>query len=206
MSLNQLTFAFHSMLPKIILSPQRKIAEVAARDLGLYETSRNRAPGIAKFWTATSYKEGLKDRQPWCAAGVCYWVQTADHETEDFNLTIPPTSASVAEILEWAQDPKNGCVVFTPKDFDKKGYYPQEGDLVIYLPNLSHIGVIAKDYAWDGFIKATEGNTNMEGSREGDGVYTKQRRANFAGFYVRLPAKQVVKSSAKKQTVQQPKE
>jgi hypothetical protein len=168
-------------------NPLIKIAEVADRYLGTYETSRNRGPHIAEFWEKTNYKEGDENREPWCCAFAVFCVQVADEETDDFNLKSPPKTASVAELLKWAKDPKNGCQTFTPADVTE-ALHPLKGDLVVYLPRLSHVGVVSEDYAHDGFLKITEGNTNKEGSREGDGVYKKQRRLSFAGTFIRLPA------------------
>lgn len=165
-------------------NPLAIIADVAARYVGLRETSRNRAPEISQFWDFTNYKQGDENREPWCCAAVSAWVQMADAESELINLRIPPRTGAVAEFLEWAKNPANNCITFGPKH---PTYRARKGDIVIYLPNLSHIGVVASDYLGDGFMQLIEGNTNLDGSREGDGVYRKQRRYSFAGTFVRLP-------------------
>jgi hypothetical protein len=177
-------------------NPLAIVATVALRFVGLRETSKNRGPGIAQFWERTNYKQGDENREPWCCAAAVAIIQIADEESDAFDLVKPPKMASVREFLEWAKDPKNGCQLFTPKDVTKE-LYPLAGDIVVYLPHLSHIGIISRDYANDGFIKICEGNTNEAGSREGDGFYNKQRRLSFAGTFIRLPAKaKVVKAKS----------
>jgi hypothetical protein len=167
-------------------NPHAHIATVARRYLHVRETSRNRGPEISKFWDATWYPTGDENREPWCVATVDFLIQEADKESEEFELIRPPRMASVKEFLEWARSEDSGCTVFKPGDETK----PRLGDIAIYLPRLSHIGIISADYANNGFIRAIEGNTNQEGSREGDGVYEKQRRYNYPGYFVRLPVKQ----------------
>lgn len=166
-------------------NPTAKIAEVAERFIGTLEITPNRAPAIEKFWEKNDYTSGEIDRQPWCCAFTVFCVQVADDETEEFNLKHPPKMAACSAFMEWAKDPANGCLVFHPGDTK---YFPQRGDVVCYLPKLSHIGIIQQDYAHDGFIRTVEGNTNGEGAREGDGVYSKQRRYDFAGSFIRMPA------------------
>lgn len=53
---------------------RKKLVTIASRDVGQLETSRNQGPAIRKFWPATSYPEGYRERQPYCAAAVSYWV------------------------------------------------------------------------------------------------------------------------------------
>lgn len=168
-------------------NPLALIAAVAARYLGVFETSKNRGPHIAEFWEKTNYKEGDGDRQPWCCAFVSFCVQVADAESAELKFTVPPTTASCAELVRWAHETKakNGLIIFGPRD---KEFKPAVGDLVCYRPNLSHVGIVTEDYDGSGFIETIEGNTNQEGSREGDGVYRKQRHLDFAGTFIRLPA------------------
>jgi hypothetical protein len=171
-------------------NPLAIVADVALRYLGTYETSKNRGPHIAEFWEKTNYKEGDDNREPWCCAFTVFCIQTADDESPNFKLRVPPKMAGCRDFMLWAMKPENGCVVFTP---DSELYKPRKGDIVCYLKGenfdrgLSHIGIMALDYVHDGFIRIAEGNTNKEGAREGDGVYSKQRRYDFAGYFVRLP-------------------
>lgn len=167
-------------------NPRVAIARVAARYLGVREVTSNRSPELATFWPYTSYPNGMADRAPWCAAFVCACTAIASAETPDLDLAHRPTSASCSGLLEWAREPKNGCLVFGPHD---PKYRPLAGDIVNFLPHLSHVGIVAEDYDNAGFISTIEGNTNGEGSREGDGVYRKRRAISFPGFFIRVPAK-----------------
>ena len=56
-------------------SIRSKLIQIARKDRGKTETSRNQAPWIKKLWTATTYPEGFEERQPYCAAGICYCIQ-----------------------------------------------------------------------------------------------------------------------------------
>lgn len=63
------------------------------------ETSENQGPGIEKYWTATDYKNGYADRQPWCAAFGCWVVQQSGVLPEN----IRPKSASAFGFKDWAR-------------------------------------------------------------------------------------------------------
>src|SRR5689334_4922697 len=57
------------------LALRQRLIAIADKDVGQMETSRNHGPAIEKFWPATSYPEGYANREPYCAAGVSYWVR-----------------------------------------------------------------------------------------------------------------------------------
>ena len=71
----------------------------------------------------------------------------------------------------------------------KGKHNPQAGDLVLFDwdhdGTSDHVGIV-KSVNPDGSIQTIEGNTNVQGEREGDGVYAKQRRMDLAGYYIRL--------------------
>jgi hypothetical protein len=169
-------------------NPRAIIAAVAREYLGTRETSKNRGPHLEEFWKATSYPDGADNREPWCSAFATFCVREADRRSPDLALRIPPTFAAVSQWLPWAHDARTGCLVFTPLDIQLRKYTAQAGDLVSFLPHLSHIGIVVSDYAGGAVIQTIEGNTNGDGSREGDGVYRKTRSLSFCGSFIRIPA------------------
>jgi hypothetical protein len=74
-------------------------------------------------------------------------------------------------------------VLFKPNDAK---YQPEPGDIVSFLPKLSHIGIVTGTDGND--VLTIEGNTNSAGSREGDRVARKRRPLGFCGTFIRLPA------------------
>ena len=160
------------------------IADIAAKHIGLRETTPNRFDGIEKFWAATNYPDGGKNREPWCSAFVSYCVQEADRQSAEIKLRVPPRFAAVSDWLSWAKRPEVGCVTFGPVS---KAYKPERGDIVVFLPRLSHIGIVA-GFADNGFVHTIEGNTNDAGSRDGDGCYDMLRALSFCGTFIRIPA------------------
>lgn len=169
------------------MSNPRDIFVVVARELlGERETSKNRSPVIDKFWKYTSYPDGGINREPWCSACISYVVQEADKRSEDILFPNPPKFAACRDWPDWAQ--ANGGILFKPHD---GLYFPQAGDIVLFRFNGSaypnHIGLVT------GFTGANvttiEGNTNVAGSREGDGVYEKVRDLNICFMFIRCPAK-----------------
>lgn len=161
-------------------NPRALIADIAAQFVGKKETSPNRFDGIDKFWAATTYPDGGKNREPWCSAFASYCVQEADRQSAAIRLRVPPRFAAVRDWLPWAR--QAGCIVFSNTS---KIFQPERGDIVVFLPRLSHIGIVAGFPG--GTVHSIEGNTNLEGSREGDGCYVKRRKLSFCGSFIRIP-------------------
>jgi hypothetical protein len=162
-------------------NPRAIIADIAAKHIGLRETTPNRFAGIDKFWAATNYPDGGKNREPWCSAFASYCVQEADRQSAAIRLRVPPRFAAVRDWLPWAR--QAGCIVFPNTSTT---YLPERGDIVIFLPRLSHIGIVA-GFAGRGMVHTIEGNTNAAGSRDGDGCYDKLRSLSFCGSFIRIP-------------------
>lgn len=105
------------------------------------------------------------DGQPWCAVFASWSYRTAGVREGSF-----PVTASVAEAMQWYQD------------HGRWSEYPSVGAQVILGGNV-HTGIVV---SFDGdWIYTIEGNTNTNGSAEGDGVYrrTRYRRSDFVTGY-----------------------
>lgn len=163
-------------------NPRMALVSAAASQIGLREESRNAAPGLVKFWQATSYPTGMDDRQPWCAAFVAWCVREAMLAEPLLALgdKTRPRSAAVKDWVPWALKPSNGCVVFGPSD---PKYKPEAGD-IFTLAKVSHIGVVE---GFDGkAVQTIEGNTDDQGSREGIKVCRRQRKLSEIKSFIRL--------------------
>ena len=145
-----------------------KLLEVAKSEFkkGVKETSRNRGPELAKYWTSTDYADGMEDRQPWCAAFMC-WVFQMAMLGRAFTFK-RPTSARVFDWIEWSKEQDASTKTIMHPD------HVLEGDIVIY--NFSHIGIATCD-SKAGHFDAIEGNTDDEGGREGIEVGHKKNRS-----------------------------
>ncbi len=161
-------------------TPWPELAEIARREVGVREVTRNDAPRIRQYWSAVPACEGnWKVRAAWCAGFVSWCVREADPEWED-----RPAFEGVSEWLGWCI--KHAEIVCHPdQGVFSKEHAPSAGDIVIFLPHFSHIGIVT---GWnDGAVETIEGNTNDEGSREGDGVYARRRSLSIIGSIWRLP-------------------
>jgi hypothetical protein len=170
-------------------NPRQALVEVAATQIGVHETSRNAGPEILKYWQATNYEEGMRDRQPWCAAFLAWVVFEGMKRPGGKLLALGnetrPRSAAVAEWTRWAMKPEHGCLVFGPRD---PKYKPEPGD-VFTLAAVSHIGLVEK---FDGrLVTSIEGNTNDEGSREGWKVCRRTRKLREIRNFLRFAARGV---------------
>lgn len=149
------------------------LVSIAAGQIGTAETSKNQGPGIAKYWQATSYPEGYKNRQPWCAAFMAWVVAEAGKKVSlPFKL---PRSAAAFDWETWGRE--NGLQVVEDPQSVKKG------DVVIY--SFSHIG-LAESKSRDGTFTAIEGNTNWAGDREGGAVLRKVRKVGLVRSVLRF--------------------
>lgn len=163
-------------------NPRTHFITVAERFLGIREEGHNRFTGNVSVWASTDYRDGWKNREPYCAAFMCHVVHVAGLERPELNLgDRRPRSASVRGWKSWARRPKNGVQILT-KD-------PLPGDIVSFLPHLSHIGLVTSYDPKAGIVHTIEANTDAEGSREGDGIYRRERKLKLCGEFYRLPVK-----------------
>lgn len=136
---------------------------------GVRETSRNRGPELGKYWDATHYDQGDENREPWCAAFVCYVLKEAlKCKTYSFKRPTSPSCFKAEISLE--SQLRAACLSGQVKEVK-----PSEaiaGD--VFIMNISHTGFVVGRTP-DGLLITIEGNTNAAGSREGDGLYKKSR-------------------------------
>lgn len=126
-------------------------AEVGVREV----TGKNDGPEMEAYLASTKLGPGY----PWCAAFIS-WV----FEQEDYDQPRTPWSPALFP---------NRVVVWPDK-----GKTPQKSDVFgIYFSSKKRIGHAGFVESWgSNFVITVEGNTNENGSSEGDGVYRKRRR------------------------------
>ena len=135
-----------------------RVAETYLSQIGVVEaTGNNDGPEVESYLAVTGFSAGA----PWCAAFVA-WAYT-------INDVPNPRSA-------WSPSwfpPSN--VIYT-RGF-KSGTYPQQGDVFgLYYANLGRIAHVGFVHQWgDKIVITVEGNTNEDGSREGNRVAMKRR-------------------------------
>ncbi len=152
---------------------RQKLTAIARRNVGKTEVTANRAPWIAPLWAATSYPNGMANREPYCAAGVSWAVQQWGKLPEVLAaLKMTPAqfekwrckSAGAFAWGHWARD-KGLQILGEHDDF-------HTGDLIIY--GRSHIEIYVDDLP-GGKFTAIGYNTNSAGDRDGQGCFEKPR-------------------------------
>lgn len=116
---------------------------------------------------------GITVAAPWCAAFVQDVTDSAARALGVANpLDAVKLEALVQSYVNWATEA--GTLVTDPARV-------QPGWLMVFrfapYTRWNHIGFVLRRRVADGTVETIEGNTNTAGSREGDGVYQKVRRA-----------------------------
>ncbi len=165
---------------------RKKLVDIARADVGRVEASRNRADWIQKYWPATSYAEGYANREPYCAAAVCYWVQQwlKDAEVAAALGKTPAQleqwrckSAAAFGWIDWAN--KRGVESFN----DSQEHALHTGDIMVF--DMSHIGIVTDDNGKT-LVYTIEANTGATGGRDGDGCFAKTRQRSLARRFLRI--------------------
>ena len=165
-----------------------RLVAIAKRDVGQIETSRNQGPAMKRYWPATSYPEGYANREPYCAAAVCYWVREWLKDPEVLSaLKMTPAkadawrckSAGAFAWFDWAK--KRGLLTMN----DGTSVTLHTGDIMIF--DMSHIGIVTGDNSASR-VYTIEANTGPTGGRDGDGVWAKERQRSLARNFIRLLA------------------
>lgn len=166
-----------------------KLIEIARLDKDKIESSRNQGSWIKKLWSATNYPEGYDERQPYCAAGVCYCIR----EWLKIPEVLDAFGFSATQAEKWR--PKYSSVFKSPKNnllywaeqkgleiLDKNANF-HTGDLIIY--EYSHVEFYTGDDVQKG-IFCIGYNTNASGSRDGEGCFEKRRTRNQIKCAIRM--------------------
>jgi hypothetical protein len=151
-----------------------RLAKAAESQVGVREIKSNGGEKIAEYQRATWLPVGP---WAWCAAFVCWCVREAIGGDE---YTFPrPETAGAWDFEKWCRSVDNSVKLHKPHKGDIR-----RGDIVIFT--FSHIGIAVRDIDKDGIVQTVEGNTNAEGSRDGDGVYRKRRHATKIRSVIRF--------------------
>lgn len=136
--------------PKPMTFNQALLA-VAVTEIGVRETSRNSGPRVDEYLASV----GLEPGYPWCAAFI-HWVSGKARPAGFINPC--PRTAGALRLYSLAHQ---DCYRDTPAP-----------GFVFVLDKghgLGHVGIV-EEVVGDGTVISIEGNTNAEGSREGDQV------------------------------------
>ena len=128
--------------------------EVGVREIG----GNNRGPGPRKYLASVNLGEGYA----WCAAFVKWVFNEHGIDTGSANAWSPSWFPNDRVIFRRGQVPK---------------VIPDKGDVFgLYYHNLRRIGHVGFVHDWSSdWVITVEGNTNGDGSRDGDGVHRKRR-------------------------------
>ena len=148
----------------------RKVCETAAGYIGVRELAKNRGPEI-DAWLLRVGLDPTKGAYPWCAAFAWCMLDDACQEME----IQTPIRSSARVLTMWQRVPSRlvslmprvGSIFFhatDPKDMSSTG----------------HCGIVTS-VAGDHWV-GIEGNTNGEGSREGDQVARQIRRFSYCNL------------------------
>jgi hypothetical protein len=161
------------------------VASIAESKVGLRERGgANQGTEIQEFFDADSYDPNGSiagdSGYAWCAAFVCRIVQLAMAKAGKAFTFQRPTTPGAWDFINWSLRQDNST-------WTKKipGNDIKRGDLIVFT--FSHIGIATSGVdAATGTFHTVEGNTNSEGSREGDGVYRKVRRTSQVRARIRF--------------------
>lgn len=158
------TLNAHALAVRQAQAPKDELRQAVAvtytAQIGVMETGTNDGPEIREYLKTTN----VSFSAPWCAAFVsyCYTVNGVDN----------PRSA-------WSPS-----YFLTSKLINLKITQPLRADVfgVWYnnLGRIAHIGFIDQWPRQGDYFISVEGNTNNNGSREGNGVYKKRRSKRSA--------------------------
>lgn len=166
---------------------RQKWIEIARRDKGKVETTKNHGQWIEKLWPLTNYPDGYKNREPYCAAGMAYclhhWLLHEDVRKAlglaDFKAADKWRCQS-AVAFEWLNWAKKRNLIILPAYI-----ILHAADIAVY--SHSHIELVTDDDDTPtGPFVAIGYNTNASGSRDGEGCHEKPRFRNNVKNFIRI--------------------
>jgi len=139
---------------------KQKVVDKYTSQIGVHElTGHNDGVEVEAYLKTTNFTKGA----PWCAAFLSWTFIQCDVpalKTAWAPAWFPPTHT-----IYTRGNPKN----LKPDRADVFGIYFQDQG------HIGHVGFIDQWPDNDDYVITVEGNTNLAGSAEGDGVYRKRR-------------------------------
>jgi hypothetical protein len=156
----------------------QRLVELAKKEVGVEEVDGTNCGPRVNIYKSATWLDPLQS-WAWCAAFIDWLVMTAmDESGRKFTFTRPRT-AGAWDLENWSMKQDNSThTKRNPKAEDIKG-----GDIVIF--KFSHVG-LAVGSPVKGVVLTIEGNTDNEGSREGGGVWEKQRKLSSVKTRIRF--------------------
>ena len=143
----------------------KQLLKIAQSQIGVREaTGNNDGPQVVQYLAYTGNKTG----EPWCAAFVSWVFGQAGYPQP--RTAWSPNLFPAKRLVKSA----NQATVFGV-------YFPSKG-------RIAHAGLV--ETVRHNWLYTIEGNTNMAGGREGDGVYRKLRHAKTIKVYANWLVKQ----------------
>ncbi|MBB6237538.1 hypothetical protein HDC90_002160 [Pedobacter sp. AK013] len=136
--------------PGRAMADREKLLQIAKNEIGVHEVSgHNDGPRVVAYLHYAGAEEG----SPWCAAFVSWVFGQAGYAAPrtPWSPALFPQGKRTAQI--------NPATVF--------------GIYFSHLKRIGHCGLVERQQG--DWLITIEGNTNIAGSREGDGVYRKRR-------------------------------
>lgn len=166
---------------------QQTVKKVYDSQIGIREQGINSGPQVEDYLRYVNLKQG----QPWCAAFICWVFGQAGIKN--------PRSGWSPDLFPLSKVIWSKAYTYSSKQ-TKAGRQPDNNEMIsprtgdifgIFFPEknrIAHAGFVDQ---WDGtWLITVEGNTNIDGSREGDGVYKKRRAVKTisrVARYIGLP-------------------
>lgn len=165
---------------------RKLLIEIASEDLDKIEVTRNRAPWIAKYWPATNYGDGIADRAPYCAAGMCWVLQEWIKRLRAAGELVKTIGKTGTQAESWRC---KSAAAFGWQDWAKKKGVQMLPDTAKNVPkgafmvfDMSHIGIVTADNGSS--VSTIEMNTGATGGRDGDGCFSKTRNKSLAKCFI----------------------
>lgn len=157
-------------LTTISIDPVLALIKTAQEYRGIKEEDNNRGtvPEFCNWWVIRD--PDWYHGQPWCST----WVNLVGRQAVGiaWPIEVVPKYSDVDEMAKWAQ---------------QKGIWyavPQAGDLFCVNKGTGwgHIGIVIRVMDDTERFLTIEGNTNLDGSFNGNGVYERVRTVQSCGF------------------------
>ena len=151
------------------------VTALALEALGVRENGKNAGEVVSKILTRAGGKPGM----PWCMAYVDFCYEEACKRLGKKPNLNPGLSCS---------DFVSRCIprgiVFTDATSAQPGDFMVLASKPGSAKPYKHIGIVILPVDRDGYIHTVEGNTNVAGSHEGDGIYRTRRAVTTKAVYI----------------------